>query len=249
MSGQPRRTQVQRLGGTVRRARSDSIGRAGIVLALAAAVVFLARPSPALASCPPLELIPIRPESVVFIGEVLGSSRQRTDLRVEVWYTGAEPTDTVVVLGGRVGKGRESSADWHPIVGERYAVIAERRTDGSFLTELCLQAFANTPVVAFLEDRYGAPRMPPFAAAPSPRVARTDDRVESSAAPADDATESRAARTPSSTARPVPPPTDVGASPPNPTLGPAAIGAAAIAVSLVIGLYVLRRRADGTISA
>ncbi|CAN5476452.1 hypothetical protein BH20CHL6_BH20CHL6_01450 [soil metagenome] len=143
--------------------------RPALVGILAACLMLVVGPSHVIGSCSPLAMVPVPDGAVVFIGDVLGHQGERTKLAVRAWYTGAEPADIVVVVGGQLEPGeRESSADWLPSLGERYAVIAERTPDGALVTDLCMQGLVGPPLRAVLQERYGEPLVPPFAAVATP---------------------------------------------------------------------------------
>lgn len=182
---------------------------------LVAISVLVGRPAPVVASCPGLEMVPVDAGAVVFVGEVLGWERQRTDVAVDAWYRGADAAETAIVIGGRVGCDRESSADWRPEPGERNAVVAEPRDDGLFETELCFQQRATAPLLDLLEERYGPPRLPPFPAAPAPTVTPTprNDTSEPPGIPSSEPTSLVPPKTASPESSPVVPQTDAGPPP------------------------------------
>ncbi len=208
--------------------------------------LFVAQPRSAAASCPDLEMVQVEAGAVVFIGEVLAWEGRRTDVAVVAWYEGLDPTERAVVVGGRVGGGRESSADWRPATGERYAVIAERRDDGVFVTDLCLQGRATPPLLALLEARYGPPGLPPFAAAPTPTPTPTPSAhaSEPPRTPTTEPTPIVPTQSPFPESTPVPPETDAGpptSSAAADTLASAAAGVMVVALVLLAGVYARRR--------
>ncbi len=124
---------------------------------------------PVLASCIPLQQLlpdPATPATVVFVGTVLAVQGADTQLQVDDWYLGASSEATVVVTGGR-DPAAITSADWTPIIGERYVVVATRSADGSLTTDLCQQAPLDPGLTVALDARYGAP---PLSGSPLPSV-------------------------------------------------------------------------------
>lgn len=125
---------------------------------------------PVAASCIPLDQLlpdPAVPDAVVLVGTVAGSSEDRTNLLVDAWYLGTGAAEDIVVTGGRQ-PGVITSADWMPVPGERYVVVATRTPGGPFTTDLCKQAVATPDLVDALVARYGDPALPPFVGSPSP---------------------------------------------------------------------------------
>ena len=75
---------------------------------------------PTAASCLPLQLPPAdAADTIVVLGTVRSIDGIRTELDVDAWFLGPEPTGTVAVAGGRDPE-LITSADWLPAVGEEY---------------------------------------------------------------------------------------------------------------------------------
>ena len=124
---------------------------------------------PVAASCVPLQMLlptAATADTVVFIGTVLGSDPLRTQLAVDAWYLGGQPSDLAIVVGGRDPL-VIASTDWTPSPGERYAVVATRTPDGSILTGTCAQSILSLELIAAMRATYGEPLLPPFMPLPS----------------------------------------------------------------------------------
>lgn len=157
---------------------------------------------PTAASCPEIPLPdPTDRRAVVFIGTVVNVDGERTRVEVEAWYLGDEPTDSAVVLGGRMYPSGEyeTSADWERRLGERYAVVAQRSPSSTLTTEVCHQEMVTERTLSRLSEIYGDPSIPPFVpgptAQPSTSIHPTEAPVETETpldteAPAETATPS-----------------------------------------------------------
>ncbi len=151
--------------------------------------------APTLASCMELPL-PERTDrrAVVFIGTVVDVDVDEgsTLLDVEAWYLGDDPTESAVVAGGLMYPGgeRETSGDWTPEQGERYAMVAERSANGTLETDVCVQQLVNGRTLSRLSEAYGDPSIPPFVLDPTPEPASirpTEAPAQTAAPPAPDA--------------------------------------------------------------
>ncbi len=136
---------------------------------------------PTSASCMEIPLPqPTDQRAVVFIGTVVGTDEVRTLVDVEAWYLGDDPTESAVVVGGRMYPSGEyeTSADWERRKGERYAVVAQRSPTGALTTEVCHQELVTKRAISRLSEAYGDPSIPPFVpeptAPPSPSIPPTE---------------------------------------------------------------------------
>ncbi len=140
-----------------------------VLPAVVLAALLLASPSPVQASCRELDLaaIPRTGGLVVLSGTVVAAQPGRTDLAVEAWFAGAVPRRAVTVLGGLVQPGAITSADWRPMVGERYLVVATAQPDGSIVTAPCQQVPVDPVVLATARRVFGEPLQPPAGSQPA----------------------------------------------------------------------------------
>jgi hypothetical protein len=115
---------------------------------------------PAAASCIPLaELLPdaSSESSAVFIGTVFATGDVETDMAVDAWYLGAQPSSEITVVGGRDPQAI-TSVEWDPAPGARYVVVAEPLADGLWMTGTCQQSEPYPGLLEALEARYGQPQ-------------------------------------------------------------------------------------------
>lgn len=130
------------------------------VLALAATMVMataLPVAKPAAASCLPLQIPSAdAADTVVLVGTVIGVEGVQTTVEVSDWFMGSDRVDTVVIVGGRDPE-VITSADWTPVIGDQYAVVATPAIDGTLRTELCLQQLVTPELLTSLRAAYGDP--------------------------------------------------------------------------------------------
>lgn len=135
--------------------------------ALLFATLLLTTPAPVLASCLPLDLaaIPRTTALVVFSGTVESVDGSATRVRIDRWFSGSNPAAVVTVSGGRGSTDPKvvTSADWAPVVGKSYLVVAQRDAAGRLTTEACMQARADDATLASAKALFGSGAQPAVA--------------------------------------------------------------------------------------
>lgn len=137
-----------------------------LVVLLAGLAPVLAAPATVLASCMRLDLKGLErtPGLVVFVGTVEANAGAVVRVRVDQWFSGADPRDALAVTGGRMSNDPNvaSSVDWEAQVGVSYIIVAERRDPDTVETAPCRQLWIDAESMAEATAVFGEPRLPPF---------------------------------------------------------------------------------------
>lgn len=137
----------------------------GLLVSLAASaglVATLASPAAA-TSCVPIEaqLTDLQAGSVVFVGTIVARDATTVQVRVDQWFSGADPRDQLAIPMPRPG-GPITAGSWEPSVGERWFIIGDRLDPGTVDSGICRQMPYDPSLAAAAMAAFGPPQSPPF---------------------------------------------------------------------------------------
>lgn len=134
--------------------------------ALAAALFAVVSAGPASGlSCLPvdMQLKELEPGNVVFVGTVTARDVAGARVRVDQWFRGADPRDSLAIpIAGAMPGEPIIIGSWDPTPGQVWFIIGNRLAADVVESDLCRQMPVDAALMATATSLFGPPQLPPF---------------------------------------------------------------------------------------
>ena len=114
-------------------------------------------------SCVPIEmqLRDLQPGTVVLVGTVTGRDIAGVQVRVDRWFAGEDPRDSLVIPIAAPGEPVIVEA-WDPVPGQTWFIIGDRIAPATVDSNVCRLVPIDATIVTTATEILGSPKLPPF---------------------------------------------------------------------------------------